>query len=94
MDEQNYTNLGLFSLASLYGSFAISSLFLSSPFVMGYGAKVSIIVGAICYMLWVACGIIPISVSSHSQGFKTFIYILFIFSGIVNGFGASVIWVG
>jgi len=66
MDEKEYTNLGLLSLASLYGSFAVCSLFLSSPFLMKYGSKISIIIGAICYFLWVACGIIPVSVDNPS----------------------------
>jgi len=61
---------------------------------MKFGSKNSIIVGAICYMLWVACGIIPIANTSPSQSFKSFVFALFIFSGLINGFGASIIWVG
>lgn len=47
-------------------------------------------------MLWVACGIIPVAVPVENQtpGFKLFVYLLFLVSGIVNGFGAAVIWVG
>lgn len=48
-------------------------------------------------MIFVACGIIPVAKEDQketNEGFKTFIYALFIISGLVNGFGASIIWVG
>lgn len=94
LDEDGYANLGLYSLGALYLSFAFCSLFLSTALVYKLGSKRSMVVGGLCYVLWMACSILPLAYKSQAQWYRLFVYGLFLITAVMNGFGASILWVG
>jgi len=91
MDDWNFENLGLYSLAAIYGSFAFFSLFMASLIVKWLKPKKSMVIGSVFYVIWVASAMIPITFENFPWGI---IYVLFILTGLLNGFGASLLWVG
>lgn len=49
--------------------------------------------GSFCYFIWVLCGLLPVTLE-RSETVKIIVYIVMMSSGVVIGFGASMIWVG
>jgi MFS family permease len=97
MKDNNFGNLGYYSLAVHYFFFGICS-FISAPVVMKLGPRLSMLFGAMTYSIFIAAFILPIERNDHPdnqtlQGMKTFIYCLLIFVAALNGIGASIIWV-
>lgn len=88
----NYGNLGYFWLATLYISFAISSLF-STPMINLWGHIRWMQVGTFWYMVWLVAGLLPVALSDSKTNHTT-IWIVMILAGIINGFGASLLWIG
>ena len=91
-DQNNYGALGFYSLAVLYVTFAIWS-FVSVPLIEKWGSRICIKIGSLWYLIWVASGILPITVP-QSPTVKVIIWIVMLFTGFINGFGASILWVG
>ena len=99
LKNDGFDGLGFFTMATLYLFFSFCSFF-SSGIVNSLGAKWSLIVGGLCYSLWVLCFLPPAFYPLHKDDpdpsfifNKTFITFLSLFSAAVNGFGAGVLWV-
>mmetsp|Transcript_19652 Transcript_19652/g.14105 ORF Transcript_19652/g.14105 Transcript_19652/m.14105 type:complete len:105 (+) Transcript_19652:134-448(+) len=97
MQDNHFGNLGFYSLGLLYCVFGITSFF-SAVVVNKLGTKCSLLIGAFCYCLYVACFILPAFRSENldSDLFllnKTFIWIVVLLCAAINGFGAGILWV-
>jgi hypothetical protein len=95
--DNNFGNLGFYSLGLLYCTFGLCCFF-SLPIVKKLGSKVSLIFGAFCYTFYVASFILPAFRSQKPSSSiwilnKTFIEVFILFAACVNGFGASILWV-
>ena len=88
----NYGNLGFYTLWAIYLSCAVFS-FISTPIISKLGPRKSIQIGSFWYFVWVVSGLLPVVLESTST-IKIIIYVVMMLSGILIGFGASLIWVG
>ena len=88
----NYGNLGFYTLWAIYLSAAVCSLF-ATPIISKFGSRKSIQVGSFWYFVWVVSGILPIILESSSTT-RIIVYIAMMLSGMIIGFGGSLIWVG
>ena len=74
--------------------------FFNAPVINRLGAKYSIFWGAICFLFWVLCSLVPAlkaEIYTDSELFvfsDWFVYMIMLLSGGMNGFGASILWVG
>ena len=99
LDDLGFGNLGFFSLAVLYFSFAFSC-FVATPIVNKCGERFSMTVGALCYTMYLACFILASAPGQFPEAAKNsgflsdgFIAFFILFSAAVCGFGASILWV-
>lgn len=69
------------------------SLFGATPIVHKLGVKTSLIVGSICFVIWIGITIVPMVFDSDSRSIFEIIYISSMLGGIVLGFGSALIWV-
>mmetsp|Transcript_10640 Transcript_10640/g.7948 ORF Transcript_10640/g.7948 Transcript_10640/m.7948 type:complete len:102 (-) Transcript_10640:429-734(-) len=58
----------------------------------------SLVIGALCYVFWIVWFLCPAFKAANPESTSfflndTFIQVMLIFSGAVNGFGASILWV-
>ena len=91
-DQNDYGALGFYSLAVLYISFAIGSFF-SAPVIEKLGSRNCIKIGGLWYLIWVASGILPVTIP-QTPTVKVIIWTVMVCTGSINGFGASIYWVG
>ena len=97
LQDNDFGNLGFYSLALLYCVFGFSS-FLSTPIVKKLGVKISLVLGALCYSLYVASFVLPAFRSQNPDSDiwifnKKLIMTLILFAAAINGFGAGILWV-
>jgi len=59
MKDNNFGNLGFYSLGILYGSFGVSSMF-AAPIVNKLGVKCALGCGALCYVFYLGAFIPPL----------------------------------
>ena len=90
MKDNDFGSLGHYSLCLLYGFFAFSCL-ISLPVVKMLGAKMSLVIGTLCYTFYVACFILPVlkTENPHSNTFilnRQLIQIAILVSASINGF--------
>ena len=90
--QNHYGSLGFYTIAALYLSFAFSSL-TCGPIVAKLGYIRSIQLGAFWYLVWVAAGILPVTLKKTDSVTKL-VWSIMILAAILNGFGASILWVG
>ena len=90
--QKHYNSLGFFTVGLIYISFAITSLLF--PFLVNkLGAKHSMCLGSFWYFLWILSGILPVWIEK-TPFVEPIVWIIMIFTGILNGMGASLLWVG
>lgn len=97
LEDNDFGQLGFNSLATLYLVFGFAC-FTSLPTVKKLGAKACLIIGALCYTLYVASFILPSFLTEYpdAQTFildRKFIYTFVLVAAAINGFGASILWV-
>jgi len=92
LDQNNYGGLGFYTLAALYITFGICS-FLSTPLINRLGSIRAMQLGSVCFFIWVCAGILPV-IWDQAPMTKLIISTILILAGIINGFGASILWVG
>lgn len=88
LQKDGLNNLGFHSLAILYFSFGFCSLF-ASTVVSKLGPRYSMVLGAFCYSLYIGTFII-----ASLQAPKAALITAFYITAALNGFGASILWVG
>lgn len=88
--DNDYGDLGFFSLGILYAAFGVSS-FVSFPIVKFLGARMSHAAGSFCYVVFVSSFIIACKPPSFVS--KTVIEAWVLAAACINGFGAAIIWV-
>merc|ERR1711957_262249 len=66
LKDNHFGQLGFYALGVLYGSFGISSFF-SAPLVHYLGHKKSLILGSLCYAIYIAGFILPLERSQHPE---------------------------
>lgn len=57
------------------------------------GPRKAVQVGSFCYMLWVVAGLLPVTIP-HTDTTKIIVWVVMMTAGIINGIGASILWVG
>jgi hypothetical protein len=103
MRNFGFENIGFYSVACVYGSYSITSLF-CSPLVKKLGAKYSLCLASACFTIWIATFILPALQYDKIQEGKTveelpfvlktgFINAMIILASIIGGAGNSIIWV-
>jgi hypothetical protein len=97
MQEDGFDKLGFYSMAILYFVFSFTSFF-SYSIVNKLGTKKSLVIGALCYSLWVFSFLLPAFKSENLDDDrflfnKTFIYCIILTASAINGFGAGILWV-
>jgi MFS family permease len=99
MRDFGFENIGFYSVASVYGSYSITSLF-CSPLVKKLGAKKSLCLASMCFTIWIVTFILPaMSYDRKDEEIvpwylkKPFINTMLILSSIICGAGNSIIWV-
>lgn len=97
LQENDFGNLGFYSLAVLYGVFGLAC-FVSLPIVKFLGTRLSFVIGSLCYSLYVASFILPALIFENPEGNHWYYNRLLIESSIllaavVNGVGAAMLWV-
>lgn len=103
MRNFGFENIGFYSVACVYGSYSITSLF-CSPLVKKLGAKYSLCLASTCFTIWIATFILPALQYDKIQEGKTveelplvlktsFINAMIILASIIGGAGNSIIWV-
>jgi len=95
--DNNFGNLGFYSLSVLYCCFGMFSFF-SLPIVKKLGPKYCLVIGSLCYTSYVATFILPAFKTEYPDSTvfilnKTLILVLILFCAALNGFGASILWV-
>ena len=92
--------MGFYTLAALYFSFAFSC-FIATPIVNKIGDRASMFLGSIPYFLYVFSFVIasasikyPDKVGDLFFLEKSFIEAFLYIASILDGFGASILWVG
>ena len=102
MKDNDFGDLGYYSLALLYFCFSICSFFATAIVNKIANIKVSLSMGALCYSFWVLCFILPSFYAQFkiddpdklnswymSRGLITF---LTLFTAAINGAGAGILW--
>lgn len=97
LSDNNFGNLGFYSLSVLYLVFGFSC-FVSLPIVKHLGQKKCLIIGALCYTFYVSTFILPAFKTQNPASDslflrKQFIVPVILFAAAINGFGASILWV-
>jgi fluoride ion exporter CrcB/FEX len=64
LEDNDFGKLGFYALAVLYCTFGCFS-FLSAPIVTYLGNKLSLFIGAMCYVVYNAIFILPLMRSQH-----------------------------
>ncbi len=95
--DNDFGNLGFYSLGLLYSMFAICCLF-AEKIVKKCGVKFSLVGGSLCYSFYISTFILSSyrTLYSDSDAWylnKTFIIFIVYLAAAVNGFGASILWV-
>lgn len=92
-------------LAALYLTFAFSAFFASAIVNKVGKLKLTLFFGAMCYSFWIVCFILPSFFQEYKNehggrmdgapGILSFglIKFLLIFTAVINGFGAGILWV-
>ena len=91
-DQAEYDSLGQFTIGILYLSFAIWSLFWA-PLIENLGAVNSMWLGSFWYLIWIFSGLLPIAIEK-TPVIEVLVWIVMTLTGAINGFGASLLWVG
>lgn len=96
MRDDNFGDLGFYSLGLNYGCFGLFS-FLSAPIVKKWGAKRSIIIGCLTYCIFIGAFILPClsleNPRSKLHNMHNLIYAFLMISAAITGFGGSILWV-
>jgi len=97
MKDNDFGNLGFYSLATHYCFFGICCFF-SAPIVIKLGHRFSLLLGALTYSIYISAFILPIERANNPdnktlQSMYGAIYGILIGVAALNGFGASVLWV-
>jgi hypothetical protein len=97
LDENDFGNLGFYSLGLLYCVFGFCS-FIASPIVKKIGARWCLILGAFCYSFYVGSFVLPAYRTEFPDSTvflldKTFIFVFILIAACINGFGAAILWV-
>ncbi len=97
LSDNNFGNLGFYSLSVLYLVFGFSC-FVSLPIVKYLGPKKCLIFGALCYTFYVSTFILPAFKTQNPTSTsvlleKQFIVPVILIAAAINGFGASILWV-
>jgi hypothetical protein len=103
MRNFGFENIGFYSVASVYGSYSITSLF-CSPLVKKLGAKYSLCLASSFFTVWIITFILPamrFDRTSDGQEVESlpfflqtgFINTMIILASIIGGAGNSIIWV-
>lgn len=97
MSNDDYDQLGYFSLALLYLTLGFGCLIATA--IMGkIGVKKSLMLGSFCDTMWILCSLPP-AFKSENPGSTLFVYtdgfIYFtqLFASVLDGFGDAVQWV-
>ena len=96
LEDNDFGNLGFYSLGVLYIAFAVCS-FISSKVVAKCGEKLALVGGSLTYSLYIATFILS-SYRGENPDLdawylnKTFIIVLIYVTAVLNGFGASILW--
>lgn len=97
LEDNDFGELGFYSLALLYVFFGIAA-FLSTPVVNKLGERMSLVVGSLCYALYVATFILAAFRNENPDSTswilnKQLIAWLILITAAINGFGAGILWV-
>jgi MFS family permease len=97
LKDNDFGELGFYSLAVLYMSFGVSSFF-AAPIVKRCGERTSLVVASLAYILFTAVFILPAlrSENPDRDGWllsRGFIRTIIILTSILDGVGAGVLWV-
>ena len=93
-----FGNIGFYTMAAYYLSFGVFS-FLATPIVRKFGDKWSIVLGCVTYAIMTAADILPALAYDNpgsawaGKPMYGFIYFLLLFTALLNGFGASLLYV-
>jgi Ion channel regulatory protein UNC-93 len=95
--DNNFGKLGFYSLAVVYFTFGLFSIF-SLPLVNYLGAKISLVLGSACYVFYVGSFIFPALRTEYPLSDsifldRTFIQVTIMITAIIIGFGAAILWV-
>lgn len=97
MSNDDYDQLGYFSLALLYLTLGFGCLIATA--IMGkIGVKKSLMLGSVCDTLWILCSLPP-ALKDENPGSDSFfytdgfIYFISLFASVLDGFGDAVQWV-
>jgi len=96
LSDLGFGNLGFYSLAVLYFSFALSCL-VASAIVNKMGERFSLAVGSQCYTLYISSFALAAASAEKPDSNSWFLNSTFISSAILiaaaaNGFGAAILW--
>ena len=69
------------------------SLLFATPFVHTFGVRSSLIIGSVCFFVWIILIIIPLVLPANTDFLLTFVYSTSLIGGVILGFGSSIIWV-
>ena len=97
LEDLDFGNMGFYSLAVLYLTFAFCC-FIATPIVNKCGERFSMTAGSMCYTLYTASFILASAPSEYpnedtwlyNDGFIKFVIL---FTAMICGFGASILWV-
>jgi len=97
LQDNSFGELGFYSLSVLYLVFG-AACFVSLPVVKKLGAKACLVIGALCYTVYVSSFILPAFRSQNPDTTAWYLSRQLIESAIliaaaINGFGASILWV-
>ena len=97
MEDNNFGDLGFYSLSLLYLVFGFAC-FVSLPIVKALGSRASLVLGALCYTVYVASFILPAFRTQNPESTRLalnrkFIITVILVAAMINGFGASILWV-
>ena len=100
LEDLGFGDLGFYTLGVLYFSFAFSC-FIATPIVNKIGDRASMFLGSIPYFLYVFSFVMasasikyPDKVDDYFFLDKGFIEAFLYIASVLNGFGASILWVG
>ena len=88
LQQNGFKNLGFHSLSMLYLTFGVFSLF-SSIIVTKCGMKTSLVLGSLCYAVYIASFILAAMGTLNHNLIRG----LILAAAALNGFGASILWV-
>ena len=98
--EDGFEELGFYSMAALYLVFAVSGFFSKAIVHAMSGStlgakKLPMFLGGMCYFLRILCFLLPAYYHTNPNDFpisRAVISGLIIFSAMLNGFGAGLLW--